>query len=529
MRFAFGDCIVDRRRRVLARDGANVRVEPKVFDLIVYLIECRERAVTKTELIDAIWDGRAVSDASLTTAVRSARRAIDAERGTSAISTLPRVGYRFAASVDVLSDEQTAQPEPPDEISTAPHLIAVARADGLPLKPSIAVVPFDTMSDNQDHRHFTDGLTEDLITALSQFKELSVAGRNSSFALRDLSLTSPEVGERMGVRFLLKGSIRWAGQRMRITAQMVEASTDQHVWARQYDRDASDMFDVLDDVTSAITCVILSSIVVAEQRRIEALPTESLNPWECYHRAYKLAEAADLNSKREALRIWERSIEIDPNFVEGAALLVRASSVYCAQCGPTQERQSIIERAKQVAAHAIHIDPHHDLMWSATVNLHAHCGEIDKAMNAASKAWDLNPQGQHVLYANGLANMVAGNFEEAIAFYEKLLALGRDITIRHPAKAISAAANVNLGRYEDAIALCRSAQLEPGADVRSYIGEISACGHLGRHEEAEAALKGAKVCKPDIGFAYLTYCHPFGPTNANARLHDGLRKAAFPD
>ena len=529
MRFAFGDCVLDSQRHVLERDGIPVQIEPKAFDLLVFLLQRRDRVVSKAELLEAVWDGRSVSDAALTTTVRTVRKAVDQDGAPSVIKTMPRIGYHFLGQVDILPDGEVlaASLHQPTR-SNAPRP-ASSRIDGLPLKPSIAVVPFDCMTTEADDVPFAHGLTEDLITALSQFKELSVAGRNSSFAVHGHGLTTPELGERLGVRFILEGSIRRAGGRVRITAQMIEAATDQHVWARTYDRESLDIFEVQDEVTRSIACVILSSIVVTEQRRIESLPTEQLNPWECYHRAYELAESRDMDSKREALRIWERALELDPNFVEGAALLVRATSIYCALSGPTDERSALIERATEVAERALHLDPHHDLLWAACVNLHAHVGATNKAMNAARKALHLNPQGQHSLYANGLASLINGDHAKAAEYYKSVLSMGQDITIRHPAMSICAVAVVNLGRFEEAIELCHAAQHEPGADFRAFIAEISALGHLARLDEAASVIDRAQELQPGLGFAFLEHCHPFDANQSATPLYEGLRKARLPD
>lgn len=522
MRLRFGNCIVDTDRRTLSRSGENVSLEPRSFDLLEYLAKQEGRAVAKDELIANVWDGRAVSDAAITTCIRSVRKAIDTVDAPSTIKTLPRVGYRFEADVELSNTNKTVRS---DDI---PVVADVSRGNGLPMKPSIAVIPFEDLSVQKDQNHFVQGLTENLVTALSQFKELSVAGQSSYHALRDLGFTIPELGARLGVRYLLKGSVRWAGSKMRISAQMIEAATEKHIWARNYDREGDDVLGIQDEVTRSITCVLLSSIVVSEQRRIEHRPLESLDAWECYHRAYKLYESPDLTKKRQALRIWERSIELDKNFIEGSALLIRATAIYCALCGPTSEREALIARASEVANHALHVDPHHDLLWAACVNLYAHLGETGKAMKAADKALDLNPQGQHSIYANGLAHFMSGQYDRSVSFYQQLLDMGQDITIRHPAMSICAAAMVNLGRFDDAIELCQSAQLEPNADFRAFVPHISALGHLSLPEEAAKVIASGKRLEPSLGFKYLSHCHPLNSRGQESRLHDGLSMAGFP-
>lgn len=530
MRVRFGEISLDIERRILQRDGEDIALEPRAFDLLAYLVHHRGRAVQKDELLETIWDGRTVSEAALTTAIRTLRKAIDRE-GASVIKTLPKVGYRFDAAVDGFENDQANLNTAPTITAPAPNgtpLPASTQSEGVLQKPSIAVVPFEFLSINGERDLFTEGLTEDLITALSQFKEFSVAGRRSSLALRESTLTTREIGEQLAVRYLLKGSVRRAGGRMRITAQLIEAATDHHVWARIFDRDETDIFDVQDDLSYTISCVIQSSIEVAEQRRVDSLPGEDLSSWECYHRAYRFAQSPDMAVKREAMQLFERSIELDPNFVEGAAMLVRLSSVYCSQCGPTKERDDIVERAQQVADHALRIDPHHDLLWAGCAGLYAHLGEPEKTMKAARRVTELNPRAEHAFYSRGLANMVSGNYQEAIECYQGLLKIGEEVTIRHPAMAQGAAALVNLGRYQEAIDLSRAAQLEPNADFRTFIAEISALGHLGERDQAKSAIESAQAMQANIGFELLTYCHPFDRRQSETPLYEGLALAAFP-
>jgi len=238
MRYQFEDHVLDTDRRELRRGADLVPVEPKVFDLLIFLIANRERVASKDDLIATVWNGRIVSDSALTTRVNAARSAIgDSGEEQRLIKTLPRKGFRFVGRVQ---EEQVPGRTLDGGTPVEPPRPALA----LPDRPSIAVLAFTNMSGDPGQDYFSDGITEDIITGLSRFSELFVIARNSSFQYKGRSPDIRQVGRELGVRYVLEGSIRRAGDRVRITAQLIDAVTGAHRWAERYDRELKDVFAV---------------------------------------------------------------------------------------------------------------------------------------------------------------------------------------------------------------------------------------------------------------------------------------------
>jgi len=294
MRYLFESYALDTDRREL-RNGPNlVALEPQVFDLLSYLIEHRERVVSKDDLLEAIWEGRSVSESSMTSRINAARTAIgDTGEQQRLIKTLLRKGFRFVASVL--------------EEGPKPEGAARPRSDGLALpdKPSIAVLPFANMSGDAEQEYFADGMVEEIITALSHLRWLFVIARNSSFAYKGRHVDVKQIGRELGVRYVLEGSVRKAGDRVRITGQLIDAATGAHLWADRFDGSLEDVFDLQDKIASSVAGVIEPALQAVETARSANRATADLTAYDLYLRAY----AMFLSSARqipEALRLMSR-------------------------------------------------------------------------------------------------------------------------------------------------------------------------------------------------------------------------------
>jgi len=222
MKFIFSNQILDTDTRELSRENMPVSLEPQVFDLVVHLMENRDRVVSKEELIDKIWKGRHVAESTLTSRINAARKAIGDSGSTQAlIRTIARKGFRFVGSV---------------QTGTA----------------GIAVLPFINMSGDRSQDYFSDGISEDIITALSKLRWFFVIARNSSFVYKGRSVHINEIANDLGVRYVVEGSVRRSGDQVRISAQLNDVSTGSHLWAERYDRNIADVFAVQDEITEAI-------------------------------------------------------------------------------------------------------------------------------------------------------------------------------------------------------------------------------------------------------------------------------------
>jgi TolB-like protein len=267
LRYLFDDYALDTERRELRRADTPVAIEPKVFDLLAYVIENRQRVVSRDDLIAHVWDGRMVSESALARCIYEARRAIgDSGEAQRLIKTLPSKGLRFVGAV-----REERQPSEAAEADGRPEKPAPLP---LPDRPSIAVLPFDNVSGDREQDYFCDGITEDIITELSRFSELFVIARNSSFQYKGkAAIDVRQVGRDLGVRYVLQGSIRRGGDRVRISAQLADAVTGAQRWAERYDRQLEDVFAVQDEVARTIVAILAAHVNKAEiERTINKAP-----------------------------------------------------------------------------------------------------------------------------------------------------------------------------------------------------------------------------------------------------------------
>jgi TolB-like protein len=324
LRYLFGDCVLDADKRELHRGGNAISVTPQVFDLLLYLLRNRQRVASKDDLIAAIWAGRIVSDAALTTRINVARSAIgDNGEEQRLLKTLPRKGFRFIGAV---REEHGPAAALTGTIGQPSRPVLV-----LPDKPSIAVLPFANLSGNAEQDYLADGIVEDIITELSRFSELFVVARNSSFQYKSKAVDVRQVGRELGVRYVLEGSVRLLGKRIRISAQLVDAAKGTHRWADRYDRRLEDVFALQDDVVGTIVAILAAHVRKAEIERTRTKPPTS---WEAYDYYLQAADAHasfllsfSVEDLHETRRLLQQSISADPAYARSYALLARTRIV----------------------------------------------------------------------------------------------------------------------------------------------------------------------------------------------------------
>ena len=268
----------------MCRGGAIVPVEPQVFDLLLYLIQHRERVVSKDELIATVWNGRIVSESALFNRINAARMVIGDSGGLQRlIKTLPKKGIRFVGTV---REARTGAVQEASHSETfRPETRGTQDALPLPDRPSLAVLPFTNLSADPDQEYFADGISEDLITGLAQIRWLFVIARNSAFVYKNRAVDVKQVARELGVRYVLEGSVRRAGKKLRITAQLVDAATGAHHWAERYDRGLGDVFAVQDEITRSVAAAIEPQLLAAEGIRALARSSDDLGAWERVARA----------------------------------------------------------------------------------------------------------------------------------------------------------------------------------------------------------------------------------------------------
>ena len=398
----------------------------------------------------------------------------------------------------------------------------------LSLKPSIAVLPFDYMSKDSDQEYFSDGITEDIITELTKFQSLFVIARNSSFAFKGQATDVKQLGEKLGVRYIVEGSVRRAGNRIRITVQLIDAVEDKHIWAERYDRDLEDIFAVQDEVTFAIVTSLEPQLAKSERKRALRKPPESLDTWESYQRGLWHMYQCKAEDRDVALGFFLRAIELDPTF--GSAHAGYADALYTyVLLGASPDREADLARAFAAGKTAVRLDGHDSFAWATVARGYVLRREPALAIVAADNAILYNPNSAMAHFACGHALWHSGRPAEAILLCDEAMRLSPYDPLAWAFMGYKASALVMLGQFEEAIAWSRRAQRQVNADVFSHLAGISAFGHLGRHEEAGRAIKRAQQTKLDISISYEADAHPITDPRFRDMYHEGLRKAGMPE
>lgn len=518
MIYRFGDFELDTELFELRRQGVVQPVEPQVFDLLRVLIERRERRVTKDELYEAVWQGRIVSEATLTSRIKAARQAIgDSGQAQQAIRTLRGRGFRFVAPVET---DQSRAAEPPP-----------AGAGSLPddARPSIAVLPFDNLSGSPDEEYFADGISDEITLLLSRYRWLQVISRHSSFAYKDRTLDAREIGESLGVRYLIGGSVQRAGSRVRIGVQLVQASDGTQLWSERYDRELADIFALQDEIAQTIAGTLEPELAEAEEARVRRAPPDSWTAWDFLQRGrwhvFKFTEAGFA----EAERLFARALAIDPGLARAHAGL---AYVYIQEAfyGGPENRQGVLEAALQAARRAVQEDDRDALCHFALGRAHALHRRYDESLAELETALALNPSYAHAHFATGFTLTYSHRPAEAIPHFERFEALSPRDPHTWSNLNVHATACLWLGQLESAEEIAARAVRQPNATRWAFATHAAVLGLAGKPDVAQAAVERLNERHP--GYSCATTRDDFffmDSPDLLAVYLDGLRKAGVPE
>jgi TolB-like protein/Tfp pilus assembly protein PilF len=524
LRYLFEEYGFDTDRRELHRGADVVSVAPQVFDLLDYLIRNRERVVSKDDLINAIWNGRSVSDAALTTRLNAARSAIgDSGEEQRLIKTLPRKGFRFVGTVrEAQRPASAAVADNPVE----PPKLALA----LPDKPSIAILPFTNLSSDLEQEYFADGMVEDIITALSRFKSLFVIARNSSFTYRGRAVDVKQVGRELGVRYVLEGSVQKAGDRVRITGQLVDASTGVHIWADHFDDALKDIFDLQDRVAARVVGEIAPRLSLVEIERAHRKPTGNLEAYDWYLRAIGNYFPVTKEASEEALRLLYKAIELDPAFASAydiAAWYYAWRKINRWMTDPVQESAEAVRLARRAAE--LGKDDAFALAW-AGYSLAAVARELEDGAACLDRALELNPNLAVAWGSSGWVRVWLGQPELAIEHLARAMRLSPLDPIMPGFQTALAVAHFLAGHYDDASSWATRAGRMGPYFLRTALILVAASQALsGQYEEAQRAITRLRQLDPGLRLSNLRASTNIRGPEYVARLKEGLRKAGLPE
>jgi adenylate cyclase len=357
--------------------GDSVPLRPQAFAVLRYLAEHAGRLVTKEELMQALWSGVVVTDDNLVQCIHEIRRAFQDDHRV-VLKTAPKRGYRLVVPTDVAQDRTWGEPDPPAD---GGHLAERARV-------SIAVLPFVNLSSDREQEYFSDGITEDVITDLSRWQSIAVASRNSTFRFKGQRVDIQAAGRELGARFLLEGSVRRLGERVRITAQLIDAETGSHIWAERYDRPMSELFALQDDVVRRIVGTLVGRVYVSAAQHLRRRPPSEPAAYDLVLRANALPWEQP-STRAEAKRFLEQAIELDPGYGLPHSLLaiILEFDWHYGLAGSAE----ILDRALALAKQGVELSDDESTSHAALGFIQMDRRSFDAALSHMERAIEINP------------------------------------------------------------------------------------------------------------------------------------------
>ncbi len=478
---SFGRFRLDLSQRQLARDGVPVPLGSRALDILCVLALAKGEVVSKDELMTRVWPGLIVEENNIQVHVSALRKALDERKsGQTHIVTVPGRGYRLVglksphSATDGGADSSLGRP-PSD-------------------KPSIAVLPFQNMSGDSEQEYFADGMVDEIITGLSRIKWLSVISRNSTFIYKNKPVAIKEVADKFGVRYVLEGGVRKSGNRIRITAQLVDTDTDAHLWAEQYDRVLEDVFALQDEITMSVIGAIEPSLRKAEIDRVRRQRPNNLNAYDLVLRSLPFVFAQMPKDAAIAIPLLEEAVKFQPDY--GAAHAFLGWCIYhrFARGGQREEdRIAAIQHAHAALAHGS--DDATALAVAAQVIVNAE-HDTATAFKLFDRALELSGSNVFALSLSAINLAWMGKAELAIERAERAIRLSPFDSYNFRSHHALAIAYFHLQRYQAAVNAARQAiDYNPRFSIARAI-LAAALLRVGRAAEAKTAARDVLECQP---------------------------------
>jgi TolB-like protein/Flp pilus assembly protein TadD len=520
MIYHFANFTLDAGRRELRQAGILVALEPQVFDVLKFLIDCRDRVVSRDDLLDAVWHGRIVSESTLSSRLNAVRIAIgDTGAEQRLIRTLPRKGVRFVGDVREVAG-------PAQERGAG---IASPEAGTLPAGPrlpAVAVLPFTNMSGDPAQEYFADGMTEEIITALSRSSGLFVIARNSSFTYKGKPADVRQVGQELGVSYVLEGSVRRSRAQLRITGQLADAVSGATLWSDRFDGDPLDVFELQDRVAESVAAAIEPTLQLAEIRRLQRDRPARLDAYDLLLRAYASLSDFTAAGMEAAVACLEQSLALDPAYAPAMA-----ASAYCrAQChfqGWAEQNDAVRADAVALAWRAVELAPNDaQSLWMAAFAIWnmAQIGR-EKARDLFRRSLLINPNSAMALTLAGWIETMCGNQQagrEMVARAQRLNPRDPRSWLMSGVRAIVAVIDEN---YAEALSWAEQALGQNRRFAVALRVAAVACVKLGQQDRARHAIQQLLEIEPELTISGFFTRIPV-PLESMAKTYEEALKAA---
>lgn len=517
MRYFFEEFSFDTARRELRRRTEVIAVAPKVFDLLNYLIENRERVVSKHDLIGAIWEGRIVSEAAMTTRLNAARRAIgDSGDQQRLIKTFPRKGVRFVGAIHETSESAG---------------VLAASSSLKPSSASLVVLPFTDLGPDREQEYFVDGVTESLTTDLSRLTGIVVIGRNTAFTYKGRHVDLKQVGRDLGVRYVLEGSVQRGGSRMRINVQLIDAETGNHLWAERFDKPIADLFDTQDEIGARLANQLGTELVAAEARRAARAPhPDSMDLY--FQGMASVNRGSDPANLSQARPFFEQALCLDPGNVDARVgmAFVDAMRVTSTLTGDRIARLPVVEASlNEILAHQPNHATAHCLKGVVQIFTKRAAQGIAECEHAL--ALDRNLATAYAWIGLGKCNL--GRAEETEAYIMEAFRLSPRDNRAFSWMNTAGVAQSYLAADDSAVHWFKRS-IETNRNVAPFVHFYlaAALAHLGRIEEARASARMGLALDPDFTLVRFHASAPMDNSTClgqRARIAEGMRKAGLPE
>ncbi|MBF8746753.1 winged helix-turn-helix domain-containing tetratricopeptide repeat protein [Pseudomonas monteilii] len=520
MPFEFDDYMLDEQRRELTRHGAPVVIGPQVFDLPVHLVSHRERVIGRDELLARVWNGKIVSESTITSHINAVRKAIgDSGEQQRLLRTVARKGYRFVGQVRAASG-------PLEALSEAGYTVS---GPALPDKPSITVLPFQNLSGDPEQDYFADGVVEDVISALSRIRWLFVISRNSSFTFKGQRVDAQQVGLALGVRYVLEGSVRKAGSRLRITGQLIDAITGEHLWAERFEGQIDDLFELQDQVAQSVVGAIAPQLERVEIERARRKPTDSLCAYDYYLRGMAKLHLGTHEAIEQALPLFYNAIERDPEYASAYGM-----AAWCyfwrKLNGWMDDRASEIAEGIRLARMAVELGRDDAVALTRGGHTLGHlAGDLDGGMALLERARLLNPNLAPAWFLGGILRALRGETQAAIEdlrHAERLSPLDPEMFRLQVGMAL---ANFFAAKYDETVMWAEKAL----GNVPSLLAAVAllAASHAlsGRQQSAQVAIARLQELDPGLRVSALSQWLPIYRDEDLSKFAEGLRLAGLPE